>query len=123
MGSNDLPEQLVNQQYFEPTIDPTLDRIYDSPSTIPKDQTSAASKLSVTEPTLDSSTEAKAPSSCSIDSDPAIECQILLRPTDVPIITSSFNLSPTVGAELLRAMDQSRMRLKKELKESQKSVK
>jgi hypothetical protein len=114
--------QLVDQQYFESKTDSTLDEIYDSSSKIPKIPASAPSKLSITEPTSDSSTEKKAPSS-SIDTDPAIESQILLHPADVPIITSSFNLSPTVGAELLRAIDQSRMRLKKELKESVETVK
>jgi len=122
MGATTYLNQLVDHQYFEPTIVPKLDEIYDSSSTIPKDRISAPSKLSITEPTSDPSAEKKA-SPSSIDTDPLIESQFLLRPADVPIITSSFNLSPTVGAELLRAMDQSRMRLKKEFKESQKSVK
>jgi hypothetical protein len=119
-GGTTYLNQLINLQYFEPATDPTLDQIYDSSSAMAKAPT--PSKLSVTEPTSDTTTE-KTALSTSIDRDPLIDSQMILHPADVPIITSSFNLSPAVGAEILRAIDQSRMRLKKELKESQKVVK
>jgi hypothetical protein len=45
---------------------------------------------------------------------------MILHRTDVPLITSSFGLSSAVQAEILRAIDQSRMRLRKELKKSLK---
>ena len=97
--------QLCAQQYFESTSDPILDEIYDATSVISDDAISPPPKLR------------------SIEGDPEVEAQMLLRPADIPKITSSFNLAPSVGTELLRALDQSRMRLKKELKASQKGTK
>ena len=116
--------QLFTQQYFEPTTDGTLDKIYDSSSVITEGGSIpivTPSKLSITDSTQDTP-EKKEEDTPSIESDPAVESQMLLRPADIPALTSEFNLPPAVGAEILRALDQSRMRLKKELKEEKKSV-
>jgi hypothetical protein len=47
-----------------------------------------------------------------------IESQLLLRPEDVSDIVSKFDLQPSVGAEILRAIEQAKTRLKKEAKQS-----
>jgi hypothetical protein len=76
-----------------------LDEIYDSLSTIPKGPINDGTYIGLSQ-------GKKAPSS--MDTEPEMESQILLPSAGIPIITSSHNLSPTAGAELLRAMDQSR---------------
>jgi hypothetical protein len=87
-----------------------LDEIYDSSSTIPKDPINDGTYIGLS--------QGKKARSSSMDTEREMESQVLLPSAGVPVIKSSFNLSPTVGAEVLRAMDQSRMRPKTELKES-----
>lgn len=103
--------QLLTQDFVEPTIDSTLDSIYETSSSV----ITTLSNLSVTDSKTDNTTSEKpSPIDTSI---PEVEAQMLLRSTDVPAIASSFNLSSATSAELLRALEQSRMRLKKELKQ------
>lgn len=104
--------RLIAQEYFQPSAEPILDRIYEA------SQASRSLKLSVTDTVSESSLSEKEPSSTT-KPDPQIDDQILLTPKDVPTLIESLQLEPTTEAELLRAIEQTRLRLKKELQGGQ----
>jgi hypothetical protein len=98
-------------QYFQPTVDPVLNRIYDVSS-------SRSDKLSVSSTVSGSPTPEKPISSSPTEDDPRINDQILLRPDSVPDLVASLELVPSAEAEILRAIEQVKLRLKKEQSEN-----
>ncbi|CAG7846528.1 SubName: Full=Uncharacterized protein {ECO:0000313/EMBL:CCA70188.1} [Serendipita indica DSM 11827] len=123
--------QLLTIDYFEPTADAALDTIY-SPKNV------SQSNLSLSDSVSASSHSSGAPSSASSDSlsdstpspsdpaskhaefDPMVDSQLVLREEDVPGLVTRLELPQQVGSELLRAIEQTRVRLRKELAQDQK---
>lgn len=101
----------MSLQYFQPSPDPVLDRIYDSSSSAHTD------KLSVSSTVSESPLSEKPISSSPTVDDPRINDQILLQPDLVPELVSSLELVPSAEAEILRAIEQAKLRLKKEQSE------
>jgi hypothetical protein len=97
-------------QYFQPTVDPALDKVYDISS-------SRSDKLSVSSAVSESPSPEKPISSSPTEDDPRINDQILLRADSVPGLVASLELVPSAEAEILRAIEQVKLRLKKEQSE------
>lgn len=114
--------ELLNMQYFIPSIEPELTRIYELPSS----SVSQEPKLSVSSSvTNDLSNDSKPSSATPTDGtsttavtnpDNEIDSQLLLHPDKVPNLISAFNLSSLAAAEILTAIEQAKSRIKKERK-------
>ncbi|PVG00248.1 hypothetical protein CPB86DRAFT_782838 [Serendipita vermifera] len=118
LGATTYLNQLVTLQYFQPSNDPTLDSIYNRSlvSMTGNTASTGSPNLSVSEDVSLNKSTTTTPATKDTSTDD-IESQLLLRPDDVPEIVAKFELQPSVGAELLRAIEQVKMRLKKEAKQ------
>ncbi|KAG8769530.1 hypothetical protein FRC15_004534 [Serendipita sp. 397] len=125
--------QLLAASYFESSTNTTLDQIYDRSFIATSDTLSGKDFSSTTSTTTNNAnhstpdaTSSPSPPSSSSSSTTSITSasieedeQLLLREADVPVLIEALQLQPSVGPEILRAIEQARLRLRKELKASQ----